>query len=141
MVTSPKIKCIHMKILVAQYYSFLPRWSDPNCTEVSIKLLLNLLGFRSNHEAILPAEFKVPSKEKHYSSSSFVLLKKGEIKTGTSSRLTKQLMMRMIWYDYHISSLKDLTEIYTVNLLFITSFPTKLCRVCAWPCITYSDSS
>lgn len=78
---------------VAQYYSFLHRWSDPKCTEVSKKLLLNLLGFRSSHEAISPAEFKVPSKERHYSSL-FLLLKKGEIKTGTSSRLTKHFMMR-----------------------------------------------
>lgn len=31
-------------MLVAQYYSFLHRWSDPECTEVSKKLLTELAG-------------------------------------------------------------------------------------------------
>jgi len=44
LVTSLKERCIHIKIVVTQYYSFLHRWPDPKCTEVSKTLLTELAG-------------------------------------------------------------------------------------------------
>lgn len=58
------------KKLVAQYYSFLPRYFDPKLIEVSKNFLLNSLDFRSSHEAVSPAEHY--SKERQYSKEAII---------------------------------------------------------------------